>query len=326
MAEYIIQGETLTAIADAVRGKTGSTDAMSPMQMATAIDGISTGSEEEWIGDGNTHLWISLQEGRTSPMLGVCPKGTVTVDWGDGTEPDVLTGTSEYISGVKWTPRHEYASPGDYIITLTVNNGYIGLSGRTTTQEGAYILRYSDTDDVRNIFYRKSLRKVELGNSVKFTGSSFYGCDSMETIKIPEDATNIGEYAFQECYGLKTINFPDNISQISHYAFHGCKSLENIKLPSSINKINNYSFCRCEKLTAVYLPGGTLSIGQNAFANALGMKFYDFTTHTAVPTLTNTNAFTGIPEDCEIRVPAALAEEWKAATNWSTYADHIVGV
>lgn len=24
--------------------------------------------------------------------------------------------------------------------------------------------------------------------------------------------------------------------------------------------------------------------------------------------------------------PAALVDEWKAATNWSTYADHIVGV
>ena len=38
------------------------------------------------------------------------------------------------------------------------------------------------------------------------------------------------------------------------------------------------------------------------------------------------NAFNNISADCEIRVPAALADEWKAATNWSTYADHIVGV
>ena len=42
--------------------------------------------------------------------------------------------------------------------------------------------------------------------------------------------------------------------------------------------------------------------------------------------LSNTNAFTGIVADCEIRVPAALADEWKAATNWATYADYIVGV
>jgi hypothetical protein len=56
------------------------------------------------------------------------------------------------------------------------------------------------------------------------------------------------------------------------------------------------------------------------------MKFYDFSKHTAVPTLAATNSLNKIPADCEIRVPAALVDEWKAATNWSTYADYIVGV
>ena len=56
------------------------------------------------------------------------------------------------------------------------------------------------------------------------------------------------------------------------------------------------------------------------------MAFYDFTACTAVPTLSNKNAFNGIAADCQIRVPAALAGEWKAATNWATYASHIVGV
>ena len=57
-----------------------------------------------------------------------------------------------------------------------------------------------------------------------------------------------------------------------------------------------------------------------------GRVFYDFTACTTVPALANTNAFTGIPADCQIRVPASLVDTWKAATNWSTYADHIVGV
>jgi hypothetical protein len=56
------------------------------------------------------------------------------------------------------------------------------------------------------------------------------------------------------------------------------------------------------------------------------MKYYDFSQHTSVPTLPNANGFSYIPSDCEIRVPMALVDEWKAATNWSTYADKIVGV
>ena len=34
----------------------------------------------------------------------------------------------------------------------------------------------------------------------------------------------------------------------------------------------------------------------------------------------------GIAADCQIRVLASLVDAWKTATNWSTYADHIVGV
>jgi hypothetical protein len=54
------------------------------------------------------------------------------------------------------------------------------------------------------------------------------------------------------------------------------------------------------------------------------MAFYDFSHHTAVPTLANTNTFTGIPTDCKIIVPDALYDEWVAATNWSTYASYII--
>jgi hypothetical protein len=56
------------------------------------------------------------------------------------------------------------------------------------------------------------------------------------------------------------------------------------------------------------------------------MKFYDFSQHESVPTLGGTYAFSRIPSDCEIRVPMALVDEWKAASNWSNYASQIVGV
>ena len=73
--------------------------------------------------DGKTRLYVHLEDGRTSPMLGCCPDGTVTVDWGDGTTPDTLTGTSTVT--VKWTPTHAYATAGDYVITLQVE-GTVG--------------------------------------------------------------------------------------------------------------------------------------------------------------------------------------------------------
>ena len=43
MSEYLIRGETLTGIADAIRGKTGGTDPVAVFDMAAQIDGIQAG-------------------------------------------------------------------------------------------------------------------------------------------------------------------------------------------------------------------------------------------------------------------------------------------
>ena len=205
--------------------------------------------------DGKTRIYIRLEEGRTSPMLGVCPNGTVTVDWGDGTTPDTLTGTST--TAVKWTPNHAYAAPGEYVIKLTVD-GTMGFYGDLSSYVSSTILRYSSSDDNRNRVYQNSVQKIEIGNGV----------------------TSIGDSAFGSCYSLASITIPDGVTSIGYYAFDNC-------------------YCAA---------------------------FYDFTAYTTVPELTDTGVFKGIPADCQIRVPASLVDAWKADTNWSTYADHIVGV
>jgi hypothetical protein len=43
MSNYIIQGQTLTDIADAIRDKTGSNGLITPEDMPTAIESIETG-------------------------------------------------------------------------------------------------------------------------------------------------------------------------------------------------------------------------------------------------------------------------------------------
>ena len=412
--------------------------------------------------DGKTRIYIHLEEGRTSPMLGCCPNGTVTVDWGDGTEPDTLTGTS--VSTVKWTPTHEYSAAGDYVIKLSVS-GSVSFAGINSSNQYSYLLRYSSGADLRNQVYQSALQKVEIGDGVTSIGvfaftycsslssitipgsitsigvfafaycytlssitipnsvtsignNAFYNCYSLSSITIPDgvtsidsnafarcsslssitipgSVTSIGNSAFQTCSSLSSITIPDGVTSISSNAFNSCYSLSSITIPNSVTSIGNgafnscyslssitipnsvtsmgsyvfyfcYSlssitipdgvtsidsnaFARCSSLSSITIPGSVTSIGNNAFQTCsslssitipnsvtsignsafegcCGVRYYDFTRHTAVPTLSNTNAFNNISADCEIRVPAALADAWKAATNWSTYADHIVGV
>ena len=251
--------------------------------------------------DGKTRIYIHLEEGRTSPKLGCCPNGTVTVDWGDGTTPDTLTGTS--VSTVKWTPTHEYGAAGDYVIKLSVS-GSVSFAGINSLNQYSYLLRYSSGADLRNQVYQSALQKVEIGDGVTLISSfAFARCYSLSSITIPGSVTSIGGFAFQNCYSLLSITIPNGVTSIGNNAFQNCYSLSSITIPNSVT-----------------------SIGNGAFNSCYGVRYYDFTRHTAVPTLSNTNAFDNIAADCEIRVPAALADEWKAATNWTTYADHIVGV
>ena len=297
--------------------------------------------------DGKTRIYIRLEEGRTSPMLGVCPNGTVTVDWGDGTTPDTLTGTST--STVKWTPNHAYAAPGEYVIKLTVD-GAMGFYGDSIANQYSAILRYSSDADTRNTFYQNHVRKIEIGSYVTSIGTyAFQYCYALASITIPNSMISIGDYAFRYCHTLTSITIPNSMIIIGNYiindchaltsitipnsvksirgnAFNNCHTLASITIPNSVTSIGTYVFIYCYALASITIPNSVKSIGNYTFAYCRGIAFYDFSSHTSVPTLANTNAFTNIASDCQIRVPASLVDAWKAATNWSTYADQIVGV
>jgi len=259
--------------------------------------GGSAGGWPEVPDDGATYLYISLAEGRTSPMLGVGVNGTVTVDWGDGTEPDVLTGTST--STTKWTPNHAYAAPGDYVIRLALD-GEMKLRGGSQQNSPSCILRHASGSDERNRAYASMVHKVKIGNGV----------------------TAIDDYAFYYCYALKSVAIPDSVTSIGERAFYACYSLASVTIPDSVTSIGETAFSNCNALASVTIQGNA-SIGDKAFYPCYGVAYYDFTAYTTVPTLPSTSVFIGIPADCEIRVPAALYDEWIAATNWATYAAKI---
>lgn len=294
------------------------------LDAAAENGGGSGGSSEDWIGDGNTHIWITLQEGRTSPMLGVCPNGTVTVDWGDGTTPDTLSGTKTTV--VKWTPVHNYAKPGDYIITLTVD-GEIGFYCPSSGYQYPGILRYSSESDARNYVYQTAIRKVEIGKGVpSISDKAFASCYSLTSVFISESVASIGASAFNVCHSLKSVVISEGVKSIGNNAFYCCYSLKSVTIPGSVTSIGSSAFTKCYSLTSMTIPGSVASIGSSAFFSCCGMCYYDFTSCTSIPTLGSSDAFYEISTDCEIRVPAALYDGWIAATNWTSKASQIVAV
>ena len=268
--------------------------------------------------DGKTRIYITLHEGRTSPMLGVCPNGTVTVDWGDGTEPDVLTGNNTTV--VKWTPTHEYAKPGDYVISMIVD-GTMWFYGTTNN---SYTLTHSQSTDNRNKAYSSSVNKIEIGDGVTgIYNYAFQNCYNLTSVVIPNSVTIMYKTAFCNCYSLTSVATPGSVSES---VFQNCYNLTSVVIPIKAKSIGTNAFRSCRTLASVVIPNSVTSIGGSAFYNCHGVRYYDFSACTSVPTLEGTSAFTGIAADCQILIPSALYDEWSTATNWATYASYMVAV
>ena len=85
-------------------------------------------SKYRWLVIGQTYhtasgameIDVELRSGRMNPTVGLCVVGTVNIEWGDGTEDTVLTGTS--ITTAVYAS-HEYADSGKYTIRIKNSEG-----------------------------------------------------------------------------------------------------------------------------------------------------------------------------------------------------------
>lgn len=124
----------------------------------------------------------------------------------------------------------------------------------------------------------------------------FDGCNTLETVNMPDSVNIIGQYAFGECSKLK-VNLPRNLEYMGAYAFYNCKSITNITIPKTLEKCLNHNygyfqgtslkdvvieegtkvliknlFKGCTGITEITIPNSIVEIGETAFYGCTGMK------------------------------------------------------
>ena len=175
--------------------------------------------------------------------------------------------------------------------------------------------------------YCLSLASIIIPDGVTHIGEGAFAlCTSLTSITIPDSVTSIGSSAFNGCSGLTSITIPDSVTSIGNSAFEVCTSLTSVIIGNGVTSIGDSAFYGCTGLTSITIPDSVTSIEYYAFGDCTNLTEIDFSTHNAVPTLADTSAFDNTSANLVIKVPSVLLDEWKAATNWSTYADKIVGV
>lgn len=110
------------------------------------------------------------------------------------------------------------------------------------------------------------------------------------------------------------------ITSIRDHAFYGCRKLTSITIPDSVTSIADYAFSDCSSLTSITIPDSVTSIGNRAFYNCRSLTSVTMlsTTPPTIESLTFPFGFSGT-----ITVPAGTGDTYKAATNWSVFADKI---
>ena len=183
--------------------------------------------------DGKTRLYITLIEGRTSPVLRLYlnANSELDIDWGDGSTHSTFTSTSaDYKS-----ERHNYASAGNYIIAVTVTTGSFVLQSSSLSSSSILWDGGTSVDAV----YATSINKVELGISVSLGSKAFNLCFSISSITIPNSTIFTGEMIFRFCYSLLVITIPNSVTTIGTDVFAYIYRISEITIPKSVTSLSS---------------------------------------------------------------------------------------
>lgn len=232
-------------------------------------------------------------------------------------------------------------SEGCAIASSLIDRSVTSFSDDKLTQLGAYafygcsnlvsvdIPRLKSVQFGASVFsHCASLKQVSFPLLQDMGNSMFYNNTALETANLPA-VNEVSTAGFSGCKSLKQISVK-NARGVCSAGFYDCTSLPSITLPRCFG-IDQSAFYNCYALHTVdfsefmgaYELGNLSTIGPRAFANCKSLKALIIRTKYGVITLTASDAFVGTPiasGDGYIYVPAALLEEYKAATNWSAFA------
>lgn len=254
--------------------------------------------------DGKTHLFVEVDADHLMPNLAIGLNGTAIVDWGDGTATTTLTGSNINTGQSSY---HTYASAGSYEVTIEIPEGSEGKI-RGNGNYVCFLWKGDATQtvtqgDAKNLSYAAQLKHLRIGAGMSLASLNSLGCLLDITLPLSMSIDNNG-YTFRECRNLKFVTIPSSATRIADTAFEHCFSLTSVSIPPSVTSIGEETFDYCYSLSVVDCSGAT-SIP------AAGSRIFGITD----------SRKTGFV----IKVPASLEADWKAAANWSTYANYIVG-
>lgn len=188
-----------------------------------------------------------LSAERLSPYLGIAVNGTATIDWGDNSATETMTGTSLTTQVRK---QHTYAATGTYTIKIYATSGTYAFYGTTSISA----INNNNTSTLNsNAVYSSALRRVFIGDNASIGQYAFYCCRGVEEIMLPNTITSIGTYAFSGTNANAAAVIPSTVQSVGSYAFYDNANLYTVICLEGVQTLGNYAL-QAQHVGRVYLP------------------------------------------------------------------------
>ena len=294
--------DKLTAIADAIRAKDGTTGTMTLAEMPSKIAAIQTGGGGSpsaspkdvnfYDYDGMLVASYTVEEAQALTALPDAPAhdGLTFQGWNYTMETvkafnrPMNVGAMYITDDGKTRLYIRIAADGRMNVPLyisqTVANGVTidwgdgsateTLAGtgnvnttHTYTSIGDYVITLDPADGCALGFGDGSNSYCVLGSTAKVNKAYI---NMLQAVRIGKGVTSIGNSAFSYCTSLTGITIPDGVTSIGSYALISCYSLASVTIPDSVTSISDYAFQNCYSLASVTIPDSVTSISRSVFS------------------------------------------------------------
>lgn len=226
--QVVVSRGKLVAVADAIRGKTETTDTLTLDEMLPAIESIKGGVD--YLAQ---RLTAEIVEYSNAEITDVKAYGFYAC----GSLTKVSIPSLKTVGDSSFRNCKELSFVYAPLLEIVDRNGFYGCNKLT-------IVDYS----LVRVVYAHGFRE----------------CIGLRTVNLPI-ATAIDYAAFLGCSELVTVNIP-NSQDVNTYSFAECSKLTNLSLPKA-KKISEYAFSKCSSLKSLIISAETKCTlsGSNAF-------------------------------------------------------------
>lgn len=139
--------------------------------------------------------------------------------------------------------------------------------------------------------------------------------EEIKELKIPENVTSLGNFAFYDCSYISSVSMPNNVIIIGESTFEKCRGIKTLKLSDNLQIIKKAAFKGCNSMNTVTIPAVVEFIYQEAFANCHGLESVNVLPTT--PPFLYDSSFSNY--SVPLKVPKGYKDAYQTAQGWKNF-------